>query len=98
MKLPRILIAAPGSSSGKTALTLLLGAWARREGLAVHGFKAGPDFIDPQYLSAVTGRPVPSLDPWFLTKPALRRHFARWASGADLALVEGVMGLYDGKR
>jgi len=98
LKLPRLLIAAPGSSSGKTTLTLLTAAWARSRGLDVRGFKAGPDFIDPQYLGALIGRPVPSLDPWFLPPAKLRRHFTRWGAGADLALVEGVMGLYDGKR
>ena len=98
MKLPRLLIAAPGSSAGKTTLSLLTAAWARSQGLDVRGFKAGPDFIDPQYLGAVIGRPVPSLDPWFLGPAKLRRHFTRWGAGADLALVEGVMGLYDGKR
>lgn len=98
MKLPRLLIAAPGSSSGKTTLSLLVAAWARKRGLDVRGFKAGPDFIDPQYLGAVTGRPVPCLDPWFLGPARLKRHFTRWGFGADLALVEGVMGLYDGKR
>jgi cobyrinic acid a,c-diamide synthase len=98
MRLPRLLVAAPGSSAGKTTLSLLLAAWARRQGLDVRAFKAGPDFIDPQYLSAVTGSPTPSLDPWFLAPAALRRHFGAWSAGGDLSLVEGVMGLYDGKR
>lgn len=98
MRLPRLLVAAPGSSSGKTTLTLLLAAWARRRGQDVRTFKVGPDFIDPQYLSAVSGGPTPCLDPWFLPPAALRRHFGAWAGGGDLALVEGVMGLYDGKR
>jgi cobyrinic acid a,c-diamide synthase len=91
-------VAAPGSSTGKTTVTLLLAALFRQQGLDVRGFKVGPDFIDPQYLAAVTGSPVPSLDPWFLEGPALRRHYATWARGADLCLAEGVMGLYDGKR
>jgi cobyrinic acid a,c-diamide synthase len=98
MRLPRLLVAAPGSSSGKTTLSLLLTAWARRQGLDVRAFKAGPDFIDPQYLTALSGGATPSLDPWFLAPAALRRHFGAWAGGGDLALVEGVMGLYDGKR
>jgi cobyrinic acid a,c-diamide synthase len=98
VRLPRLLIAAPGSSSGKTMLTLLCAAWARSEGLDVRAFKAGPDFIDAQHLSAATGRPAPCLDPWFLPPAALRSHFARWSEGADLALVEGAMGLYDGKK
>jgi cobyrinic acid a,c-diamide synthase len=95
---PALLVAAPGSSSGKTTVTLLLAALARARGLDGRAFKAGPDFIDAQYLGAVSGSPAPSLDPWFLGPAALRAHFARWSAGGDLALVEGVMGLYDGKR
>jgi cobyrinic acid a,c-diamide synthase len=95
---PRLLVAAPGSSTGKTTVTLLLAALAREQGLDVQGFKAGPDFIDPQYLTAVTGSAAPSLDPWFTGPAAQRRHFALWSQGADLVLVEGVMGLFDGKR
>jgi cobyrinic acid a,c-diamide synthase len=98
MKQRRCLIAAPGSSSGKTTVTLLLAALARRRGLAVQGFKCGPDFIDPQYLSAVTSRPTPSLDAWFLAPAVLRRHYNAYAAGADFVLAEGVMGLFDGKR
>jgi len=98
VRLPRLLIAAPGSSSGKTTVALLLAAWARSKGLDLRPFKAGPDFIDAQYLGLIAGRPAPSLDPWFLGPPALRRHFSAWAAGGDLALVEGVMGLFDGKK
>jgi cobyrinic acid a,c-diamide synthase len=93
-----LLVAAPGSSSGKTTVSLLLAAMARERGLDLRAFKAGPDFIDPQYLGAISGSPVPSLDPWFLGPAALRRHYARYAQGGDLVLVEGVMGLFDGKR
>jgi len=95
---PGLVVAAPASSSGKTTVALLLAAWARRQGLDLRGFKVGPDFIDPQYLSALSGKPTPSLDPWFLRPEALRSHYARYAMGGDLALAEGVMGLYDGKR
>jgi cobyrinic acid a,c-diamide synthase len=98
MRTPSLLVAAPGSSSGKTTVSLLLAALARQRGLDLRAFKAGPDFIDPQYLNALSGSPVPSLDPWFLGPAALRRHYARYAQGADLVLVEGVMGLFDGKR
>jgi cobyrinic acid a,c-diamide synthase len=94
----QVLISAPGSSHGKTVFTLLLLAWARRQGLQPRAFKAGPDFIDPQYLAAVSGQAAPSLDPWFLGAPAMRRHFEAWSAGAGIAVVEGVMGLYDGKR
>jgi cobyrinic acid a,c-diamide synthase len=93
-----LLVSAPGSSSGKTVLSLLLAAAARRRGRVLRAFKVGPDFIDAQYLSAFSGAPAPSLDPWFLGPAALRAHFRRSTAGADLALVEGVMGLYDGKR
>jgi cobyrinic acid a,c-diamide synthase len=95
---PGLVVAAAASSAGKTTVTLLLAAWARRQGLDLRGFKVGPDFIDPQYLGAVSGNPVPSLDPWFLGPAALRAHYGRHAHGGDLALAEGVMGLYDGKR
>lgn len=98
MKQRRVLIAAPGSSHGKTTLTLLLLAWARKQGLRTQAFKAGPDFIDPQYLSAVSGRSAYSLDPWFLGAKPMRDHFDAQRSGADLCVVEGVMGLFDGKR
>jgi cobyrinic acid a,c-diamide synthase len=64
----------------------------------VRPFKAGPDFIDAQYLTEAAGRPAPALDSWFLSPKSLRRHFQTWAEGGDLALVEGVMGLFDGKR
>jgi len=55
------LVSAPGSSHGKTVFTLLLLAWARRQSLRPRAFKAGPDFIDPQYLAAVSGQAAPSL-------------------------------------
>jgi cobyrinic acid a,c-diamide synthase len=93
-----LLLAAPASSSGKTTVGLVLAAMARRRGLDLRAFKAGPDFIDPQYHAAISGSPVPNLDPWFLGPAALKRHYARYAQGADAVLVEGVMGLYDGKR
>ena len=98
MKQRQVLIAAPGSSHGKTTLTLLLLAWARRQGLRARAFKAGPDFIDPQYLAAVSAQAAPSLDPWFLGPAAMRKHFQTWAAGSELCVVEGVMGLFDGKR
>ena len=94
----QVLISAPGSSHGKTVFTLLLLAWAKKNGLKPRAFKAGPDFIDPQYLSAVSGQAAPSLDPWFLSAPAMRKHFEQWSAQAGISVVEGVMGLYDGKR
>ncbi|MEI2385340.1 cobyrinate a,c-diamide synthase [Breoghania sp. JC706] len=93
---PGLLLAAPQSGSGKTVLTLaLLRALARR-GLCVASAKVGPDYIDPKFHEAASGLPCPNLDPWAM-RPALLRDLAsRQAAKADILIVEGVMGLYDG--
>jgi cobyrinic acid a,c-diamide synthase len=92
---PGLVVAAPRSGSGKTTLTLgLLRAFARR-GLAVQPFKCGPDYIDPAFHAAATGRPSPTLDTWAMTAPGLAARLES-AAGADLALAEGSMGLFDG--
>jgi len=90
------LIAAPCSGSGKTLLSLCLAALARRRGLDLQPFKVGPDYLDPQLLSRVSGRPCRNLDPILCGAGWLERSFAWHGSRADLALVEGVMGLFDG--
>jgi len=93
---PRLVVAAPHSGSGKTTVTLgLLAALARR-GLAVQPFKAGPDFIDPSHHTAVCGRVSRNLDTWMCDDATVAAIFARGARGADVSVVEGVMGLYDG--
>jgi len=91
------LIAAPCSGSGKTLLTLCLLALARRRGTSVQPFKVGPDYLDPQLLSAVAGRPCRNLDPLLCGEEWVRRSFHGYGSRAERVLVEGVMGLFDGR-
>jgi len=91
------LIAAPCSGSGKTLLSLCLAALARERGLRLQPFKVGPDYLDPQLLSRVSGLACRNLDPLLCGEAWLERSF-RWHGGrADLTLVEGVMGLFDGR-
>ena len=91
-----VVIAAPASGSGKTLLSLLLLAWARACGHSIQPFKVGPDYLDPQLLSATAGRSCRNLDLNLCGDGWVQRAFHGYAKGADLALVEGVMGLFDG--
>jgi cobyrinic acid a,c-diamide synthase len=91
-----IIVAAPRSGSGKTLLTLGLLAALRKRGLAVAPAKAGPDYIDAAILSRVAGMEAVNLDPWAMPPDRLRSLAAGQAAGADLLLIEGVMGLFDG--
>jgi cobyrinic acid a,c-diamide synthase len=94
---PRIVIAAPASGHGKTTVaTGLLAAFAAR-GRTVAGFKVGPDYIDPGYHALAAGRPGRNLDPVLVGEDLVGPLFAHGAAGADLAVIEGVMGLYDGR-
>ena len=91
------LIAAPTSGSGKTLLSLSLAAWARQVGKRLQTFKVGPDYLDPQLLTRVSGRPCRNLDTLLCGESWVRESFQHHGSQADLALVEGVMGLFDGR-
>ena len=98
--LPRFVVAAPGSGHGKTTVATGLMAALRREGLEVAGFKVGPDYIDPGYHALATGRPGRNLDPHLCaaeTLVPLLLHGAATPEPADIAIVEGVMGLFDGQ-
>ncbi|WP_212845551.1 cobyrinate a,c-diamide synthase [Catellatospora sp. IY07-71] len=95
--IPRIVVAAAASGHGKTTVaTGLLAAYTAR-GMSVAGFKVGPDYIDPTYHSLACGRPGRNLDPSLVGAELVGPLFAHGAAGAQLAVVEGVMGLYDGR-
>ncbi|GIF03176.1 cobyrinate a,c-diamide synthase [Actinoplanes siamensis] len=95
--IPRVVIAAPASGHGKTTVaTGLLAAFARR-GVPVAPFKVGPDYIDPGYHALAAGRPGRNLDPVLVGENLIGPLFAHGSQGAELAVVEGVMGLYDGR-
>ncbi|MFB7309013.1 cobyrinate a,c-diamide synthase [Streptomyces sp. NPDC056192] len=94
--IPRLVIAAPASGSGKTTVATGLMAAFTRRGLAVSPHKVGPDYIDPGYHSLATGRAGRNLDAYMCGPDLVAPLFAHGARGCDLAIVEGVMGLYDG--
>lgn len=93
---PALLIAAPSSGSGKTSVTAALARYFTRQGKHVRVFKTGPDFIDPGVLECASGNPVYQLDLWMIGEQECRRLLAEAAREADLILIEGVMGLFDG--
>jgi cobyrinic acid a,c-diamide synthase len=95
--LPRLVVAGTHSGVGKTSMVLgILGA-LRRHGVQVQGFKVGPDFIDPMYHREVTGAPSHNLDAWLMGEAGIRRAFARVAPPHGVSIIEGVMGMFDGR-
>src|ERR1700727_2786331 len=90
-----LIISAPASGVGKTTLTLALARAYRDRGLKVQCFKSGPDYIDPAFHAAATGRVSVNLDSWAMTRAAIESLTAR-GEDCDLVLTEGSMGLFDG--
>jgi cobyrinic acid a,c-diamide synthase len=97
VNVPRLVVAAPASGHGKTTVATGLMAALAARGLATSGHKAGPDYIDPGYHALATGRPARNLDPVLCGADTIAPLFAHGAAGADIAIVEGVMGLFDGR-
>lgn len=92
-----LLVAAPASGQGKTTVAAALARLHTRQGARVRCFKCGPDFIDPLWLAAASGHAVDPLDLWLLGDVDCARRLAAAAAEADLVIVEGVMGLFDGQ-
>ncbi|WP_370463950.1 cobyrinate a,c-diamide synthase [Oceanospirillum sediminis] len=94
---PALFLAAPGSGSGKTTVTAALARAFTQQGKVVRVFKTGPDYLDPQILAQASGQPVEQLDMWMAGEAYCQQMLYQAAQDADLILVEGVMGLFDGE-
>jgi cobyrinic acid a,c-diamide synthase len=96
MNTKRLVIAGTESGVGKTTITIGIMSALIQAGLTVQGFKCGPDYIDPTYHTAITGRKSRNLDSWMLSVQQLKDIFRFGCIGSDIAIIEGVMGFYDG--
>lgn len=96
--LPRVVIAATASNTGKTTVTAGILCALMKKNLSVASFKVGPDYIDPSYHQAITGASCHNLDSWLVGKSEVPTLFYNVAKKADISVIEGVMGLYDGGR
>jgi cobyrinic acid a,c-diamide synthase len=96
MPIPRIIIAGTTSGVGKTSITLGILYLLKNLGFKIQSFKIGPDFIDPSYHHFVTNSPSYNLDSWLMGKQGLINTFETYTIGKDIAVIEGVMGLFDG--
>ncbi len=96
IQIKAVIISAANSGAGKTTIAIGLMAALRRRGLKIAPFKVGPDYIDPGHHTSVTGVASRNLDGWMMSRHYNQTCFQRHAADADLAVVEGVMGLFDG--
>ncbi|EMJ96645.1 cobyrinate a,c-diamide synthase [Leptospira alstonii] len=96
IKTPRIVISGTGSGVGKTTIVLALTQALRKRGLKVATFKCGPDYLDPTYHSRTSGKTCHNLDGWLMGKESVLNTFHQACHNADITVIEGVMGLYDG--
>jgi cobyrinic acid a,c-diamide synthase len=94
---PALLLAAPASGQGKTTITAALARLLKRQGKRVHVFKTGPDYLDPQILEQASGQAVEMLDTWMAGDARCQQKLYEAANVADLILVEGAMGMFDGE-
>jgi len=95
LKIPRLVVAGATSGVGKTSITSAIIYGIKKRGYSVQAFKVGPDYIDPSYLSAISGNDTRNLDVWLMGENELMKSFAR-NSASDVSIIEGVMGYYDG--
>src|SRR5258707_9311024 len=94
-KIPRIVVAATGSGAGKTTATVALIGAMRARGLKVAAFKCGPDYLDPTYHQRAAGVRSHNLDGWMMHRDGVIATFTNASRGADIAVIEGMMGLFD---